>query len=391
MSDHESDRLFRSGNYDAAASHLKDGLEQQGENGRDALLYLLDLGLALHSSGKFEESNQVFFKAEKMAEIKDYTSLAAEAATLVVSENSKDYKAEDFENVLISTYLAMNYSLLGDNENALVEARRVNSKLYLMVSEGKRNYKQNAFARYLSAILYEAEGNYNDAYIDYQKTWKLLPTFPGLGKDLWRCAWQLGMSDEQEKWDEQFSLTPEDHKQAKQTGRHSKKGEIIVLYENGISPLKRPNPAFQSLPKFYPRANPVSFAQIEVNDEVKGLTSTLENIEVTAIQNLDDKYGGLIAKKGAGLAVKVGLAYTLAHQTKDPLLGYFAGLLLTEMDKADLRSWNLLPKDLQILRIVEDPGTYVVRARPQGFGALPERRVQVEAGKKVFVNFRYMP
>lgn len=391
MSDHESDRLFRSGDYEQAAVHLKQGLKKQGDNGRDVLLYLLDLGLALHSVGKFEESNQIFLKADRVAEIKDYTSLAAEGATLLTSENLKDYKAEDFENVLISTYLAMNYALMGNSEEALVEARRVNRKLYLMVTEGKRKYKQNAFARYLSAILYEADGNFNDAYIDYQNTWKLRPDFPGLGKDLWRCAWQLGMRDKMEEWDEAFLLTKEDHLQAQQLGPRSKKGEVIIFYENGISPVKRPNPSFASLPKFYPRFNPVSFAEVEVNGEVKGVTSPLESIEATAIENLDEKYGGLIVKKIAGVVAKESLAYGIARKTNSPLLGLLARAAFYVSDQADLRSWNLLPKDFQILRVTVDPGTYVVRVKPQGLLPLPEKRVQVGSGKKVFMNFRYTP
>src|SRR5262245_35225402 len=101
MSDREADNLFRSGNYDGAAEHLRKGLEKEGESGKDSLLYLLDLGLSLHSAGKYDESNKVLLKADRIADIKDYTSLAAEAGTLITSENTKDYKGEDFEKVLI--------------------------------------------------------------------------------------------------------------------------------------------------------------------------------------------------------------------------------------------------------------------------------------------------
>src|SRR5689334_22711028 len=100
MSDHESDRLFRQGLYGDAVSRLKKGLEAQGAKGRDTLLYLLDIGLSLHSDGKFDESNKIFLQADKVAEIKDYTSLSEEGLTLLTSDNSKDYKGEDFENVL---------------------------------------------------------------------------------------------------------------------------------------------------------------------------------------------------------------------------------------------------------------------------------------------------
>ena len=61
MSDVEADRLFRSAHYEEAAAHLKKGLIEQGEHGRDVLLYLLDIGLSLHSAGQFEASNEAFF------------------------------------------------------------------------------------------------------------------------------------------------------------------------------------------------------------------------------------------------------------------------------------------------------------------------------------------
>ena len=391
MSDVEADRLFRSAHYEEAAAHLKKGLIEQGEHGRDVLLYLLDIGLSLHSAGQFEASNEAFLKADHIAEIKDYTSLSAETVTLVSSENLKDYPGEDFEKVLINTYLAMNYALLGDVENALVEARRVNHKLHLMVTQGGRKYKQNAFARYLSAILYESEQNYNDAYIDYQYVYRLKPDYPGLGLDLWRCAWHLQMSDEMDKWDEVFHLTPQDHAWIKEGSGKSQKGEIIVLYENGVSPIKRPNPSFQSLPRFYPRYNPVFTAQVSVDGEVRGMTSVLENIEATAIQNLDEKYGKLIAKKLAGTAVKGAIAYGVGHKTQDSSLGLLVYLLLDAADQADLRSWHLLPRDLQVLRVRVDPGLHRVQVLPLGAAALSEKVIQVGAGKKVFVNFRFMP
>ncbi len=394
MSDSVSDRAFREGRYDEAVERLSKGLADEGDDGRDELLYLLDLGLVLHTQGKFEESNRYLLKADKVAEIKDYTSLSTEAGTLLTSDNIRQYKGEDFENVLINTYLAMNYALLGDYDDALVEARRVNRKPYLMVSEGKRKYKQNAFARYLSALLYEAQGNPNDAYLDYKFVRELEPSFPGLGLDLWRTAWLSGLRDELVELDEEFKLTREDHQKAKLSAPKSGKGEIIVLYENGISPIKRPNPHFREIPKFYPRRNPVLQARIDLNGQEAGKTNQLHNIERTAIENLDEKYAGIIARKVAGVVAKEVVGDQIARRTNNPLLGFAAKAFFYVSDQADVRSWNRLPRDLQIARLVVDPGTYEVSATPLGAfsgAALPPRTVQVQAGKKVFVNFRYMP
>jgi hypothetical protein len=398
MSDHASDRALRSGQYDEAIAKLKEGVEKQGEDGRDSLLYLLDLALVLHTAGKIEESTQVFLRADKIADISDYTSLSTEAATLLTSDNIKHYKGEDFEKVLINTYLAMNYAVMGDFENALVEARRVNTKLYRMVTEGEKKYKQNAFARYLSAILYEAEGEYNDAYIDYKKTRELEPKFPSIGKDLWRMAYALKMRDDLEKWDLEFNLTQQDRETAKQLipkkNRKDNPSEIIVLYENGISPVKRPNPQFTQVPRFFPRSNPAGGARIEVLGEgqtFNGLTSVLHDIESTAIFNLEEKYSALVAKKLAGVVAKEIVGNQVENATDSKFLGFLTKLALYASDQADVRSWNLLPKDLQVVRFMVNPGTYQIRATPMGLAPLQEKTVQVASGKKIFVCFRYIP
>jgi hypothetical protein len=396
MGDTKTDEMFRAGDYDGAAERLRKGLEDEGRDGRDGLLYLLDLGLALHSAGKYEESTKVFREADQLAEIKDYTSLSTEAATLLTSDQIKQYQGEDFENVLINVYLAMNYALVGKREDALVEARRVNRKLYLMTTEGKRKYKQNAFARYLSGILFEADKNWNDAYVDYKLTAELLPTFPGIGRDLWAMAWKMKNREDLEKWKTKYRLTDEDIEEAKKRVSTQRPAEVVVLFENGISPKKAPHPNFYSVPKFNPRFNPVTSGEVSISGEkgtvAKGQTHVLMNIESVAIENLDEKWGGLLAKKIGGVVAKEVVGNVIDSKTGNSGLGTIVKLALYVSDQADTRSWNLLPRDLQIARFPVAPGTYTVRVQPLGTAAaLPERTVQVKPGEKVFVNLRYMP
>ena len=396
MSHREVDDSFRDRRYEEAIAELRKGLEDQGVDGRDALLYYLDLGLVLHTAGQIEESTKGFLKADPFAEIKDYTSLAAETATLLTTDNIKDYKGEDFEKVLINTYLAMNYALIGDFENALVEARRVNTKLRKMVTEGERKYKQNAFARYLSGILYEASDDPNAAYIDYKFTYELAPDFPGLGRDLWRTARLSGLREEADSWAEKTQLSKEDKAAALLSAPKSGRGEIIVIYENGISPIKRPNPHFTQVPKFYPRHNPVRSARVEVlrpggGAEASAETAVLHDIEWTAIQNLEEKYGGIVAKKLAGIVAKEVVADQVEKKTKSPLLGALTRLFFYASDQADVRSWNLLPRDLQMVRFAVEPGTYEIKVSPLGAGELQPKTVAVKRGGKTFVAFRYIP
>jgi len=393
MSDTQISRDFSAGKYTQAVQRLEKGLKAQEPNGRDLLLYLMDLGLVLHTAGRYEDSTRFFRRADDIADIKDYTSLSAETATLLTSDNIKDYKGEDFEKVLINTYLALNYALIGKDEDALVEARRVNRKLLLMVQQGGRKYQQSAFARYLSAILYEKDGNWNDAYVDYKETQKLAPAFPGLGRDLWRLARLSGNAEDSEKWEKEYSLSEEDRREAFRVGPKSEEGEIIVIYQNGISPEKVPHESAYNVPKFRARYNPVRSARVLVDGAYAGKPAILHDIEATAIRNLADNMAGIIAKKVvAGTVAKEAAAYGIEKATDSPLLGLAAKVFFYASDQADLRSWNLLPRDLQIARIPVQPGLRSVRIEPEGRPSQAmEKTVQVGRGKKVFVNFRYMP
>jgi len=78
------------------------------------------------------------------------------------------YEGEDFETVLINVVAALNYVLLNQWDDALVEARKVDHKLNVINDryDKKNVYKEDAFARYLSGILYEGKGELNDAFIE---------------------------------------------------------------------------------------------------------------------------------------------------------------------------------------------------------------------------------
>src|SRR5262249_10543592 len=70
------------------------------EHDRQELCYLMELGLTLHTAGKWEDSNAVFLRAVALAEALEPTSVTGEAASLLTNEYAKSYRGEDFEIVL---------------------------------------------------------------------------------------------------------------------------------------------------------------------------------------------------------------------------------------------------------------------------------------------------
>ena len=392
MSDRAADRFFRQQNWKAALDDLKEGLKDE-EDGPDQLLYLLDLGLVAHTAGEFQTSNHYLLKAESIAEIKDYTSLANEAATLLVSDNIKHYKGEDFEKVLIHVYLAMNFAEMGNLEGALVEARKVNRVLRKMIHEGKRKYELSAFAFYLSGLLYEAKKEFDNAYVSYKKAYRVAPNFDLIQKDLLRLSRRLNRPSDLNRWEKTFrKKIVKEFKNESTSKEVNATSELIVFFENGISPIKVPHRRFGSIPVFRPRRNPVVYAEVKVNDQVVDRTQVLEDIEKKAIHNLNQKYAGLIAKKVAGAAAKIVVGDQVEKATDSRALGVLTKIALFAADRADVRSWNLLPKDLQVARIALKPGTYRVGLKPVGDSAvIQDKTVTLKADEISFLSFRYIP
>lgn len=340
---------FYAGQFSEAAKRLEEGAYQEGT---DQLLFLFDRATALHHASDYEQSIKDFEIAEKLAELKDYTSVSSEVATLVTNDKILPYKGEDFEKVLISQYQALNYLMLGKYEDALVECRRVNHKLHIMISQGKRKFRLNPMASYLAAMMYEDQRQWDHAYIDYQAVYKLTPDFPYLGEDLYRLAWKNNIRDHMERWAREYNLSADDQKRIRETAALP---EIVIIVENGRSPEKVPHQNWHALPKYVPRQNPVSYARVLVNGVEQGRSYTLFDVEKTAIQDLDEKYGGLIAKRVGGVVAKEVLADQVGKRT-DPILGALLRIGMHAADQADLRSWLTLPRDFQVYRARVAPG-----------------------------------
>ncbi len=380
---------FYSGQFDEAAKKLEKSAHTEG---KDQLLYLLDRATALHQASLFEESNKDFLLADKIAEISDYTSISKEVSSLVVTEEIGHYKGDEYEYVLISQYLALNFLMLGKTEDALVESRRVNQKLYRLVNEGKRKYNLNPMAMYLVALLYENSGEWEDSYIDYQGVRKLHATLPYLREDLYRLAWRTKNHEDMSKWVDEFGLSSEEQKKIRDTAGDP---EVVFIIENGRAPQKEPNPQWQAIPKFYSKYNPTDFVQITAKNETgeqiaEARSFDMYDVEKVANQNMDEKYGPLLAKKIAGLVVKGVIAAEIGKNT-DPGLGYLVFQALNAMDSADTRSWLTLPKSFQIarVRLPRAGGSFTVKIQPltasnSSSGAAStviEKIIHVEAGK----------
>lgn len=338
----------------------------------DRLLILMDRGMILHGAGRFDESIAALAEADRLAQQLDVVSVSEEAKVLLTNERQKAYRGEDFEKLMISVLQALNYAELGKDEDALVEVRRVNERIRKMIIEEKKPYEQLAIARYLGGILYEDQGEWDSAFIDYAQAYKLQPQLGELAEPLLRLSKQTERQDAYRELKQAYPALAEIP-----LGRDE--GQAVVIIEAGRSPEKRSTQReyqpgkLADVPVFQDRWRHHS-ASVELADQVRAAV-TLTSIQDVAKVHLNDRVGRMLAKSLAGTAVKAGVAAGAGSLTKSEEVGVLTFLLLSAFTAADLRSWLSLPAEFQIARFRLPPGTY--RAKIRLNGTTLEKEIEV--------------
>jgi hypothetical protein len=161
----------------AAADAYVAGAKKSFYGSHNALLYAMDRSMVLHLGGQYQRSNACLEEAKQTAQRLWTQSISQNAAAWLTTDEAMPYQGEDFEKVMLHVVGALNYVSMGALDEARVEARQVSERLALYADkqngDRKRAYRDDAFAHWLSGMLYEAEapapGALNDAWIDYRR------------------------------------------------------------------------------------------------------------------------------------------------------------------------------------------------------------------------------
>jgi hypothetical protein len=407
------DQSIVSGNYAVAASTVKANREEFGET--NSVLFNLEVGLLSHYGAQHAESNEMFLEAERKMEELYTKSISTEAAAALVNDNLLPYEGEDFEKVLVNLFLALNFAQMGEIEEALVEARKVDLKLkeYSKQYEEKNTYKQDAFARYVMGALYEAGGEMNDAFISYQKAYEgyteyareygtPCPSF--LKADLVRTAGLLGFDDERRRFEQLFGM--------RYTKPKAKEGALVVIIHSGRGPIKEPNNLRVSIPDgdgvvhtfvvAVPRFVPRRRGQARYSAVVQGSGNTTtiaaepgEDVTEIAKKSLEDRLTLLYLKAGGRALLKFLAAEKAKSEWKKE--GDESGNLLKSLlidaavivsEQADTRTWRSLPDQMLIVRAQLPSGAYTVQLNGGAqLPVAPTQQATIAEGKVEFLVF----
>ncbi|OGR99318.1 MAG: hypothetical protein A2V88_03830 [Elusimicrobia bacterium RBG_16_66_12] len=369
---------------DFAGAEARIVKEKQGSYGKkNQVLYYLDLGAVQHDGGKYKESDQSFETAETRMEELFTKSVSKAAGTLLLNDNTTEYAGERFERALVNVYRALGYLFRSDREGALVEIRKLSRLLqeYADVYGAKSTaYKDDAFAQYLSSLLYADDGKTDDARISLDKSKKVYEFY----------AASYGTPAPR------FDF-PADDAQAR--------GELVFLHLNGTAPRKISktfsvawNEAVVALnsskddekesaqaqnalragligkavtvayPAYTQDPFQIASSQVECAGQ-KAETQLMEDVSAIAMKDLAERQALIKVRAIARATVKYILAKAAADavakkygknswQALAAQVGGSAVAAATEI--ADTRAWATLPSQFRMARMRLPPGTHDV-------------------------------
>jgi hypothetical protein len=405
------DQHMTMGDCEAALGLLKEKGKSYGKNQR--LIYLMDVAAVALYCEEHELSNEYLHEAEQLAEDLWTKSITREAAAFLLNDYTRPYAGEDFERAFLNVYSALNYVLVDDYEEALVECRRLNNKLVEInekYEEKKNAYKEDAFGRYLSGLIYEAEdmgslGNIDSALIDYRKALDAYRDYEEhyrtslprvFVEDYLRVAEAAGRLEEARE-----HLGYADDVRWVSHGEARTMGRIVLIHLNGTAPVKTEDkviiptgsgPVTVAFPRFEARTPLCRGTELVVTSEeseVRSPAELVEDVTGIALRNLQDRMGRIVLKTAARVAAKQVAIHAAASTATDKdtqeLIKVVFNLVNVLVERADTRSWRTLPAEISLARVFVPEGTHTLRARFCGRTIPLERPVTLRAGQTRFV------
>ncbi len=393
------------------------------------VLYLMDRGMTLHLAGQYAASNGMLEQADEEVERLYTRRLRTEAKAFLINDTKLTYEGDPYEQTMMNVVKGLNYAALGNWNEALVEARRIDHRLNVLGDRAnpKDGYRDDAFARYVSGLFFEISGDLNNAFIAYRKAydeyrrtrpWSRTPIPPMLRGDLLRMSDALHLSQEYEVYRREFDkIAWQPHAETQGLA------QVVVVSYNGRAPRKedrfidlpisldalnlvlltklppqsdsRERRVMESalyglngrvvrvaIPTLVPQKTQVQYAQVTASDGSESFsapTQLVHNLTAVAEKSLNDRLAGISAKAVARAAVKYGLADGVRYGARaaagknneaGELIGLIAGGLAhawaVASEEADKRSWRTLPDEIQIARLWLPPGTYELQVQSMG-------------------------
>ncbi|MBN2693049.1 hypothetical protein JXR93_00175 [bacterium] len=402
--------------YDAAEKTIiKAKKSEYGSNNK--LLYLLNLGWTFHLAGKHKEAQEVFDEADRTIGDLFTKKTSDDIAAFVGNDNNLPFEGEDFEKIALTITRTLDFMFNGEAESARVEVKKVEERMKFLNSERteKATYGEDAFAHYLSGLIYEIDEEYNDAYISYFKAYQAYKKY----ESKYKTSTPAFVKESVMRYADEYANDADLKVLKKELATvnpvklkdYQKQGQFVFVHYNGYAPKKvertfkiqrgsqkdLTQDIYMAYPEYVKRTKRIAYAQISINGQTYK-TDIVQPIEKIAFIDLKEKLKRIWTKMVVRRVAKF-IASELAkgNQNKqtpeqrqnNQFLGNVLHAASNLSEQADLRSWRFLPAEIGMTTISLAPGKYNVDITFHASnGAIIDKttltEVEVKAKEKTF-------
>lgn len=318
----------------------------------DELLRELSVGASSYYAAQFARSAVLLDSAALLADDRITKSVAGNALALITNDLARPYQPRRTERLFISYYGMLSHVRLEQWEDAAVEARRLSALLAQYAADRTDSERAtHATLHYLAAVVFERAGERGEAQVAY------------------RCA---------------RALLPQQVERARGNGTNGE-GDVLVVVERGFV-AHRATEAINlflgdsdrdSLAPHRPRRGhdrdgdddddggywlSVALSSVRRAERVVGEPmllvdgATVASVRVAAL--LDEatiadegrERTALLARAVARAAAKY-VVTKAVRDKKGEVAGSIANMGASLLERADNRSWHLLPQEITLLRV----------------------------------------
>jgi len=341
-------------------------LEDHAAAGRNAVLLLLNRSILYRMAGDFERSNSDLEAAKLLIDQLSVTSVTEQTGALTINDTMRSFIGEPYEQVLVHVYEALNYLEMGQPDQARVEALQLDVQLNQL---GDDPLAGTGFARYLSGLVFETLGEWDDAMIADRKAFEayrreqafFVPT--PLRGDLLRLTQHLGLREESTRYRKEFESKGGASQKVADVPEGS--GELVFTLHSGLAPVKREaatgvttadgRMVMVSMPYYEARPPRVIAARVHIGAVAKE-TATVEDIEALAVGSLERRKPEILARAVARAVLKYNASREA--QKNSEALAFMVNVAGVLTERADTRSWSTLPSRISLLRWPLTAGRY---------------------------------
>jgi len=376
---------FVGGNLEKTNAEIDKALKNKKRSDTDVLK--LNRAIVALSSGKPKEAETLlrevrdsFDRHEREREKR----IAEKAVSMLLDDNTVSYSGEDYENVLIRVFLALS-NLMHDGTDAPAYALQVGHKQNEIIRKGEMkdpknadktvnpkaaSYRQVAIGQYLIGAMQEATyRNHDDVIRAYEavNTWE--PGFSQGRQDLERA--RRGVHAQQGNGVVYvFALVGAGPYKVQKNSEVLYEAQILTTFLIAMLSSRPTLPDFSPImiPSIERPRETVSALSVSISGKWQGQTETLTDIGRMAEEQFEAVKPQIVARAVVRRTLKKGILYGSKELLDvNPWVGLAmdAGAMVVQsMETADTRSWNLLPAEIQVVRLEVPAGEHRLTLQP---------------------------